>query len=348
MNLSAPAGAPRFAANADPAHVVGAEDVLRAARRIGPYVRHTPLEASPLLAARGGAAWAGLKLESLQVTGSFKPRGAFHKLLSLDDAARRRGAVAPTAGNHGLGLARAGAVLGVPVRIFLPEAADVSKVARLRADGAEVSFFPDIEAARLAALAMADADGFAFVSAYNDAVVVAGQGTVGIELLADDPDVDLVVVCVGGGGLIAGVGTIAKALNPRVEVWGAQAEESPTFARWHARGATHAVELRPSIAEGLSGYIEPEVITWPVVRRVVDRMVTVSERALVDAMRWLFDAHQLVAEPSGVAALAAVLGAEPGVLDGRRVAVVVTGRNVAGARYRALTGEAPAAPSEPR
>lgn len=315
---------------------VSMQDILTARTRIRDFVRHTPLERSVELSRRlSGDVY--LKMENLQLTGSFKPRGSFNRLQTLSESERLKGVIAPTAGNHGIGLSYAAAQLNIPAHIFLPENADPVKIALLKAQGAKIQFFETIEDARLAARRVAQEEGFTFVSAYNDKAVVAADGTIGLEILSDLPDVEIIVVCVGGGGLASGIGTVMKTVNSNIEVWGVQAANSPTFARWHEAGQTVAVELQPSIAEGLSGYIEPETITFPIFRQVVDRVVTVSEQELVDAMKWMLDHHQHVVEPSGAAAVAALLQ-NPEHLSGRKVAATITGRNISRSRLMALIG----------
>ena len=312
------------------------QDVFKANARIRGYVRHTPLEHSYELSRASGAE-VYLKLENLQVTGSFKPRGPFNYLLSLDNERRARGVVASTAGNHGIGVSYAAKQLHVPAYIFLPESADPSKMSVLESYDAVISSFPDIETARQAALRYAEQHGLPYISAYSDPAVIAADGVVGIEILWDLPDVEVVLVCVGGGGLVSGIGTVLKVTNPDIEVWGIEAANSPTFSTWHAAGWTGPVELRPSIAEGLSGYIEPETLTWPVVHRVVDRMEAVSDEELIRAMVWMMEYHRYVLEPSGAAAIALMLRA-PAELVGRKVAATVSGRNVSLPRLKALMG----------
>ncbi len=317
--------------------VVAPSDVVAAARRIAGWIRSTPLESSPALSQRARGT-VELKPEHLQVTGSFKARGSLNRVLSLSDDERLSGVVAPTAGNHGLALAYAAAALGTRASIFLPETADPQKVRRLGRLGAEVRRFPSIEAARQAALTAAAQDGQAFVSAYNDPAMIAGAGTVGLEIIEAYPEVDVVVVPVGGGGLIAGIATIIGALKPGVQVWGAQTTASPTIARWLDAGEVVDLTLEPSIAEGLSGPIDPETITFPIIKRLVQRVITVTDREIVEAMRFVFDEHQYLVEPSGAAAVAAVLF-HSSKFAGSRSIVVTTGRNVSLARFQALLGE---------
>ncbi|NMO20997.1 threonine/serine dehydratase [Pyxidicoccus fallax] len=310
--------------------------IREARERIAPFIRHTPLEPSPALSRRLGAR-VFLKLECLQVTGSFKPRISFNKLLSVDEVTRARGAVASTAGGHGIGLSHAARTLGVPVELFLPRTADARKVEVMRGNGARLHFFDSVPAAREAAQAYAREHQRLFVSAYNDPAVIAGGGTVGLEVLDDLPEVDLTVVGIGGGGLISGMGVAMKDRNPRMRLWGVQPEVSPVLAEWLRHGRPVPVESRPSIADGLGAQPEPDTLTLPLARRYVDRVLRVSEADIQDAMAWLLEEHQLVVEPSGAATVAALLRHPP---EGfRDVAVVITGRNISRARYVHLLGE---------
>jgi threonine dehydratase len=320
--------------------MVSLDDITNARRTTAGLVRHTPLQHAPDLSRRTGAD-VFLKLENLQVTGSFKARGPSNKLQHLPPAERKRGVVAATAGNHGIGLSHAGRRLGIPVHIHIPESADRDKLEMLQDNGAILHFAADFEAAHFAALQMAESDGLTLVSAYSDPHVIASNGVVGLEILDDQPDIDLVIVPVGGGGLAAGIGLVMKAGARPIEVWGVEAANSPSFNTWFATGMPARVPLKDSIAEGLAGYIEPETLTWPLLRKNVDLMTTVSEQELVEGMRWMVTRQRMIVEPSGVAAIAIVLR-EGSRLKGRRVAAVVSGGNVAWARFLALVegGEA--------
>ncbi|WP_395336180.1 threonine/serine dehydratase [Novosphingobium sp. BL-8H] len=313
---------------------VSAKDVFKAAECIGPLIRSTPLEHAPALSSASGAK-VRLKLENQQVTGSFKLRGASNVIANLSESQRESGVIAPTAGNHGLALAHAGQAAGVPVTICLPETADPMKIAAMKASGAAIAFFPDVEKARQAATAMAAETGATFVSAYNNPFMIAGGGTVGLEILAEWIDAEVILVCLGGGGLASGIAMVAKAINPEIEIWGIQSEASPTFIRWREAGVPVAVDLSTSIAEGISGPIEPETMTWPIVRDLVDRVLPVSDAEIAAAMGWMLDHHRQVVEPSGIAAVAGI-GRYAAQLAGRNVVAVVTGGNVSGQRYRAL------------
>jgi threonine dehydratase len=310
--------------------VVGA---ARAARpRITPHLHRTPVESTTVAGTR---VW--LKHEQQQVTGSFKPRGSLTKLTRLTAEERARGVVAPTAGNHGIGLAYAAGRLGTPAHIFLPEGTDPAKLERLGGFGASVTAFPDVEAARLAALAAADEHGWTFSSAYADLDMVAGAATIGMELAEELPDVDVVLVPIGGGGLASGVAAALAELRPGLPVWAVATGASPTWLRWHEEGRPVPVELGPSVAEGLSGTIEPTTLTFDYVHALVPRVLPVSERQITAAMRRLAADHQQMVEPSGAAALGPLL--EPdSELAGARVAVVLTGRNIGLPRWLELIG----------
>lgn len=307
--------------------IVGAAHQAR--ERTASMLRRTPAEhSSPASRRSGTEVW--LKHEQQQVTGSFKPRGSLAKLSRMTDAERARGVVAPTAGNHGIGLAYAASRLGVTARIYLPAGTDPSKLATLADLGAEVTTFADIETARLAALHAAEVHGWTFCSAYNDQDMVVGGATLGLEVAEEMPDLDVLLVPIGGGGLAAG--TAAALADRPTQVWAVATAASPTWLRWHETGEPGAVELAPSVAEGLSGPIEPETITFPLVRDLVPRVLPVDDAQITGAMAWLADNHQQIVEPSGAAALAAALD-PPAELAGARVGVLLTGRNIGLARY---------------
>ena len=316
---------------------VSAADVHAARARIAPYVRHTPLERSAVLSEALGAE-VFLKMEAWQLTGSFKPRVSFSKLLTLDERTRARGAVASTAGGHGIGLSYAARHLGVAARIHLPESADPMKIAAMRRNGATLLFAPTVSDARLAAQGEAEERGSTFVSAYNDPAVIAGGGTVGLEILDDLPEVDLLVAPVGGGGIISGMGVAMHAVRPALRVWGVMPELSPVLARWIEAGRPIHVDDRPSIADGLGGEIETDSLTFPLAQQHVDQMLLVSDDEIRRAMIWLFEEHQLLVEPSGAATVAALRKATlPRSV--RSVVALITGRNISRPRFASLIGK---------
>lgn len=323
---------------------IALDDVIAASARIRPHVRRTPLEYSPALSQQAGVD-VYLKMECWQLTGSFKPRISFNKLLTLTPEARAQGVIASTAGGHGLGLSHAARSLGVPAHIYLPRGADAGKVYAMRRNGATLTFFESVEAARGAAVAEAARSGLTFISAYNDPAIIAGGGTVGLEIAEDLPDVARLVTGIGGGGLISGCAIAIGAMRQGLDVWGVQPEHSAVLAHWIAAGKPVDVAWEPSIADGLGAFIEADSITFPLVQRHVGRMVLVREDEIRRAMAWALEQHQLVLEPSGAAPIAALLrgpagrgpsgghGAEPAVGP---IVVILTGRNIGRARFEAL------------
>jgi threonine dehydratase len=309
------------------------QEIIQTKKRIQNYIHHTPLEYSEELSIIHDAE-IYLKLENLQVTGSFKARGAFNKVLTLAQNDSTSGVIAPSAGNHGIGLGFAAKKLNMEAHIYLPEDADQSKVNMLENYGVKLKFFPSIEAARHTALLDAKEKGLTFVSAYNDEAMIAAGGTVGLEIVNDLSDVDIVLAGIGGGGLTSGICIALKSINPKIQIWGVQTANSPTIAVWYQQGRAISVKIKPSIAEGLSGTIEPETITFPILLKYMDRIVTVSDAEIVMGMKGLFQANYIV-EPSGAAAVAA-LKVDEQELKGKKVAVVVTGRNVSWSRFKNL------------
>ena len=316
-------GAPRTGADA-----VTLLDVLAAARRIAPYVQRTPVERSSHLSdALGADVW--LKLECFQTTGSFKLRGALNALLSLDDDARRRGVTTASAGNHGLGVARAASLTGLPACVVVPESASAAKVELLRQSGCELILHGlDYDAAEAYAIDLAARRETTFVSAYDHPSVVAGGGTLALEILEALPETDLLVVPAGGGGLISGVALTAKSAKPSVQVIGVQSTASPSLHATLAAGRQVPVPILDSLADGLSGNIAVGSITVDLAVRYVDEVVLVEESEIAAAMRATLEHEHVLVEGSAAVPVAALqTGKLP--VAGRRVVLLLTGRNVA-------------------
>src|SRR5207244_3812978 len=241
--------------------MVRLSDVRAAAERIRPFVVRTPLERSVGLSALCGTdVW--LKFECFQLTGSFKLRGALNALMTMPDAQRQRGVVTASAGNHGLGVARAAAVLGVRATVIVPETASPAKVEALRNSGAELLLRgASYDEAESAAMSTASERGLPFISAYNNAAVVAGGGTIALEVVDDLPSVRSMVVPAGGGGLIGGIGVAAHGLNPEMAIYGVQSTASPALHAALKAGRRVPVEVMPSLADGLSGNVEAGSVT---------------------------------------------------------------------------------------
>lgn len=317
-------------------------DVVAARHRLRDVVMHTPLEASPRLTEETDAADVRLKLEMLQLTGAFKTRGAHNKVGLI--AAESPGAVLVTAstGNHGIAVATAAARHGLRVTVLVGASVTPGKLERLRAMESELCtvevFGRGSEEAEAEARRRDEAGHAVYVSPYNDPDVVAGQGTVATEILEDWPECDAMVVPVGGGGLIAGIGVWAKAVRPSLRLVGVQPAASPTLYAYFDTGSTKPMPIGPTLADAVSGNNERDSITWRMCKQLVDEMVVVDEEQIADAMRWLVDAHRLLAEGSGALPVAALRAGLTGTA-GRRVTAVITGRNVdVGTLAAVLTG----------
>jgi threonine dehydratase len=300
-------------------------DVRRAAAAIAEAVLETPTIAAPALSQRIGAEiW--LKLESQQRTGSFKERGALNKLLSLDAAARRAGVIAMSAGNHAQGVAYHAQRLGIAATIVMPEGTPFTKIDRTEAFGATVLLEGDgLVAAREAAQRIARRRGLVFIHPYDDAAIIAGQGTIALELLAARPDLDTIVVPVGGGGLVSGIAVAAKALKPGIAILGVQSTLYPSMYRL-LRGEEPGPPAAATLAEGIA-VKEPGLLTREIVAALVDDILLADEAMLEDAVEALLEGQRLVVEGAGAAGLAAVF-AEPLRFAGRKVAIVVSGGNI--------------------
>ena len=310
-------------------------DILAARHRLGTDVRRTPLAASPWLSPVKGGVW--LKLESLQVTHSFKARGALNAVRALlqadaegvqPEGSRPTPIVTASAGNHGRALAWAAEREGLPCIVFTPSSAPATKLAAIRRHGADLrSEAENYDHAERDARTFAAREGATYISPYNHRDVIAGAGTVGLEIVEDLPDVDVVVVPLGGGGLGAGIGLAIEAAAPHATVIGVEVEASAPFTLSLERGRITEIAWRESLADGLVGNLEPGSITFPIIQRTIDRVVTVTEDEVARAMRGLAAEEHLIAEGAGAAATAAVLAGKIPV-EGHQMVVLVTGGNV--------------------
>jgi threonine dehydratase len=310
---------------------ISLDDVRAAAARLDGVAHRTPLLRSRTLDARAGARVA-LKAENLQRAGAFKFRGAYNAVAAL----RPDGVCSVSSGNHAQALALAAREHGATATILMPRDAPASKRAATEGYGAEVVAFDRYADDRDAlAAALAAERGLTLVHPYDEPLVMAGQGTVGLELAADVDDLDAVVVPVGGGGLISGVATAVKALAPGARVIGVEPEAGDDVARSLRAGERLAVDVPQTIADGQQVTTAGER-PWQVIRALVDDVVTVSDPEIVEAMRWLFERVKVVAEPSGATALAALLAGRVAARGGT-IGVVLSGGNVDAARFASLT-----------
>lgn len=310
------------------------EMIAVAELQLRPHVRETLLVQSPALSERAGAdVW--LKCENLQVTGSFKVRGATNRLLNLRVDARTRGVVAASSGNHGVAVAHAGRALGVPVTVYVPGFASSVKVAAMERLGATVVKFgtdgldTEIEARKVAALRNLE-----YISPYNDLVVMAGQGTIAVELRRQLPDIDAVVIAVGGGGLIGAVAADLKHHRPAVRVIGAQPANSRVMAESVRAGQMLDLPSLPTLSDGTAGGVELDSVTFPFCRDLVDEWIDVPEADIARSMRQTIEEEHMLVE--GAAAVAAAVVAERRTTLTGRVVIVLCGANVSAERIRSI------------
>ena len=313
-------------------------DLLAAQQTIQPHVWHTPLMPSAGLSRLSGCD-AYLKLECWQQTGSFKVRGALRKLSTLSPEQWERGIVTASAGNHGLGVAYASQALGLPaVTIFVPESAPDTKVERLQTYDCQVRRAgADYDAAHAIAEAFAREEDALYISAYDDPVVIAGQGTVGLEALEDLPTADLLLVPVGGGGLIAGIAIAARAINPAARILGIQPEASPAAHLSLRDGRPYETyPAGPTICDGLAGGFGR--VPFEIAGDLIDEIVVVPEADVRRAVAWLLSREQLVVEGSGAIAIAPLLNGQVEA-QGSRVVAVLTGRNLDASQLHRILAE---------
>jgi threonine dehydratase len=298
-----------------------------AADRIRSHIRETPMEHSPYFSALTGAnVW--LKLENLQITGSFKLRGAFNKLLSISRDEAAAGCVAASSGNHGAAVAHAMNKLGIKGVVFVPETASSVKVDAIRRAGAEVQHFgadglDTEERARQYAIDHA----MTYLSPYNDSDVIAGQASCGVEIAKQVDNVDALFIAVGGGGLIVGVAGFLRSVQPRMQVIGCQPEASPVMAASAKAGRLLDMPCQPTLSDGTAGGIEAGAITFDLCQELVDDYVLVSEEEIAVALREFIDAHHMLLEGAAGVALAGLkqLGER---YRGRDVVVIICGANI--------------------
>ena len=285
---------------------VSLADVQRAAQTIRPLALRTPMEGSRWLSSLTGSA-VELKCENLQRTGSFKVRGAYTRLSYLSDEERALGVVAASAGNHAQGVALAAQALGIKATVFMPEGAPIPKEKATRGYGADVVFHGRyIEDSLAEARAFQERTGAILIHPFDNADIVAGQGTVGLEILEQAPDVETIVVPCGGGGLLSGIAIAVKAMRPEVRVIGVQAEGAAAYPASLEAGHPVALESMATMADGIAVGLPGEV-TFAMVRDLVDEVITVSEASLSGAVLATLERAKMVVEPAGAAAVAAIL-----------------------------------------
>jgi len=306
--------------------LVELKDIQAAQQRLAGYVRRTPLiEANPVKQSIGGVRNLYLKLENLQITGSFKARGAVNKLFSLSPEQVARGIVTASGGNHGLGVAYAGWLAKVATTIYLPHNTPLSKAQKLESWGAKVIFEGAVwDNANQAALEVAEREGLPYFHPFADPAIIAGQGTVGLEILEDEPGIDVLLVAIGGGGLISGISIAARAMNPAIRVIGIEPVGAATL--YESLRAGQVVELADihtaatTLAPRQSAPINLEII-----RRNVEEIVLVTDEEMQAAARWLWFEMGVAAELSGAAAVAALLAGKVDIAPSQKVCALICG-----------------------
>jgi threonine dehydratase len=300
---------------------------IAAAKRIQPHIRRTPLEPSADLG-RENKGQVFLKLENIQHTGSFKVRGAINRLMTLDDGQAQAGIVVASSGNHGLATAFGLNRLGIDGVIYLPEGASPLKVKMLENQGAAIRFHgSNCDATEAHARRQAERAGQVYISPYNDALVVGGQGTIGLEILNRLPQVECIMVSVGGGGLISGIAGAVKALRKMTRIVGCLPAHSPAMAASVQAGRIVDTHIRETLSDGTAGGIEPGAVTFDLCRSLVDDWVLVTEDEIRRAMVRVFDNHRLVIEGAAAATVAGFLKMAP-QLSAKTVALVICGGNI--------------------
>lgn len=301
------------------------EDVRAAAERLRGIAHHTPVVTSRTLDERTGAT-VFLKAENVQRIGAFKFRGAYNRIAQLTPEQRRGGVVAFSSGNHAQGVALAAQLLGVPATIVMPDDAPAAKLAATRGYGAEVVTYDRVRMNRSElAASIAAEKGATLVPPYDDPAIIAGQGTVALELIEETGALDALFVPVGGGGLLAGCTLAATALSPGVQIYGVEPEAGDDWVRSWRENRIVSIPVPKTIADGQQTQA-PGELTWPIVRRYAAGILTVSDDEIRSAMRFAFERLKLVIEPSGATALAALLAGKHDA-RGKRVGIVISGGN---------------------
>jgi len=315
--------------------MISLQDVQDAQKAVAPFVKNTPLVRSQFLSNLcDGDVF--LKLENLQITSSFKPRGAFNKLLNLSPAEKDKGIITASAGNHGQAVAFAAQKLGYPARIVVPETTPKIKIDGIKKYGADLVLFGETyDEAEQKAKDLARKDGCAYISPYDDELIIAGHGTIGLEIIEALPTADAVIVPVGGGGLISGICIAIKSVKPDVQVIGVQSEASPVMYESLKAGKIVHARKTETIAEGLSGGIEKGSITFKIAQKCVDKVLLVREETIKRAVYVLWSYEKQVTEGSGAAAIAPIIE-NKSVFLGKTVVAVITGGNIDAALFQSI------------
>ena len=306
--------------------MISLTEFYAARKRVQKWARRTPMEYSPGLSELiDGDVW--LKLENQQVTGSFKIRGATNKILLLSEEEKARGVVTASSGNHAQGLGYAAKELGVKAKVIVPEMTPKVKIDAIRKYGVELVIEGEeyMVSERLARKIEAE-EGMTFISAYNDIDLIKGQGTVGLEMVEDVPDLDVVLIPVGGGGLASGVASVIKQAT-NATVIGVQSDTSPVMYECVRKGYIHDIPLEDTYAEGLHGGLEPGSVSFDICREVINEWVILTEDDILAAIKYCLHESRMLVEGAGAVGVAALLS-DPDRFTHKRVGVVISGGNL--------------------
>jgi len=306
--------------------MVSIDNIKQARERIKDYIKVTPLQIAPHLSELIGAS-VFLKLESEQITGSFKVRGALNRMMTLSKEEIEKGVITASTGNHGLGIAFASQQLGICAKVVFPIGASTVKRDRMKESGVEIIQDVGYEDVEPYGRQLAKDHGLTYVSPYNDPEIVAGAGTSGLEIIEQQDEIDVVFVPIGGGGLISGIATVIKSMTPTTQVIGVQSEASPeVYDSWVA-GHWVESEESDSLAQGLMGGVESTSITLDIIKKYVDRIILVSEDSIRKAMRFLFEKESLLIEGAGAITTAALME-NAHEFAGKKIVLILSGGNI--------------------
>lgn len=314
---------------------IKANDIFSASKRIKPYINKTPIKFSARLNTDLGLNVI-YKLENLQVSGSFKPRGGFNKILKTLQEKPNAEFVAPTAGGHGVGLSYAAGKLNAKVHILMPTNADKDRIKDITNNGASIQFFETVEQARLQAKIIEAEKGYVYVSAYNDIEMIEGGGTIAVELLNQLPEVDCLVCGVGGGGYLSGMALVLKTVNPQIKIIGVQQNATPCIYNWFKKGKYETLPYVSSIAEGVGGMVEKDCITFPYIKKYVDDILLVTDSQIQETLNWAFANEKMYVEPSGIVGLTGIRQYADFFKQFKNVATVISGGNISYERLKTL------------
>ncbi len=306
--------------------MINLQDIKDARRTMGNLVERTPLMRSHFLSNFCGGD-VHLKLENQQITNSFKIRGALNKMLHLSAEEMQKGVITASTGNHAQAVAIGAEKLNLSAKIVIPRNTSKVKIDKIKKHDVELILYGDYNQAEKRAKDLATKEGLTYISPYNDKMIIAGHGTIGLEILEDLPGVDTIIVPVGGGGLISGIGLAVKSVKPSVQIIGVQSEASPVMYESLKAGKIVDVELRESIADGLFGDVEKESVTLRIVQEYVNDLLLVKEETIRKAICLLWDKEKQVVEGSGAIAIAPIIE-DKSLFIGKTIVAVISGGNI--------------------